>query len=138
MSPIILKISISNYLIVILSWVRKDLGVIYFNSNFLNLPDNQRVEIGRLEQELSETLRDNEELKETIDGQKLTILSLQAATLEEKRKSEPRKSSQARTVRLIYKDSDDLSGDEGLSRAQYTNNNTPKSFLMSSSDSFEI
>ena len=71
----------------------------------------------------------------------MTILSLQAATLEEKRKSEPRKSSHARTVRLIYKDSDDLSADEGLSRAQYTNNNnnsTPKSFLMSSSDSFEI
>jgi len=106
--------------------------------------DNQRGEIGRLEQELSETLRDNEDLKETIDGQKLTILSLQsqqaqqAANLEEKRKSEPRKSSHARTVRLIYKDSDDLSADEGLSRAQYTNNNTPKSFLMSSSDSFEI
>ena len=101
------------------------------------------MEIGRPEQELSETLRDNEELKETIDGQKLTILSLQAqaaaATVEEKRKSEPRKSSHARTVRLIYKDSDDLSADEGLSRAPYTNNNnTPKSFLMSSSDSFEI
>ena len=96
------------------------------------------MEIGRLEQELSETLRDNEELKETIDGQKLTILSLQAVTVEEKRKVEPRKSSHARTVRLIYKDSDDLSGDEGLSRAQYTNNNTSKSFLMSSSDSFEI
>ena len=121
-----------------------ELGKEGSGGNFLTLissiSDNQRGEIGRLEQELSETLRDNEELKETIDGQKLTILSLQAqaVNVEEKRKSEPRKSSQARTVRLIYKDSDDLSGDEGLSRAQYSNNNTPKSFLMSSSDSFEI
>ena len=95
------------------------------------------MEISRLEHQLDETFRDNEELKEEIEGQKLTILSLQTR-MEEKRKSEPRKSSHARTVRLIYKDSEDISGDEGLAthHAQYAN--TPKSFLMSSSDSFEI
>ena len=78
-------------------------------------------------------------MKEEIEGQKLTILSLQT-TVEERKRSEPRKSSGARTVRLIYKDSEDISGDEGIltHHAQYSNNNTPKSFLMSSSDSFEI
>ena len=98
------------------------------------------MEISRLEHQLAETFRDNQELKEEIEGQKVTILSLQT-TVEERRRSEPRKSSGARTVRLIYKDSEDISGDEGLltHHAPYSNNNTtPKSFLMSSSDSFEI
>ena len=67
-------------------------------------------------------------------------MSLQTA-VEERRKSE----SRHKTVRLIYKDSSDVSGDESAGEKQrYTINNnnnnhlTPRSFLMSSSDSFEI
>ena len=68
----------------------------------------------------------------------VAIMSLQTA-VEDRRKSE----SRHKTVRLIYKDSSDVSGDESVMEKQrYTINNnnhhTPRSFLMSSSDSFEI
>ena len=68
---------------------------------------------------------------------KVAILSLQTA-VDERRRSETRH----KTVRLIYKDSSDISGDESETRSKFNNNNvnnnTPRSFLMSSSDSFEI
>jgi len=100
---------------------------------------NLRGQVAQLQQNLSESFNENHTLKETVNQQKVAIMSLQTA-VEERRKSE----SRHKTVRLIYKDSSDVSGDESVGEKQrYTINNnnnhlTPRSFLMSSSDSFEI
>ena len=94
--------------------------------------DNLRQEVLRLQTNLSESFAENQDLHNTLDQQKMTIQSLQTA-VEDKRRSETRH----KTVRLIYKESSDISDDE-MEKHKYTNNNPPRSFLMSSSDSFEI
>ena len=97
-----------------------------------------RVQCETLQKELAENNEENSILKESISQQKLTIRNLQEAVESGKRKSDTKsKHSPSRTgvpVRVIYKESSDFSGDEGSrSRSQ-----TPGSFIMSSSDSFEI
>lgn len=94
--------------------------------------DSLRQEVLRLQTNLSESFAENQDLHTTVDQQKMTIQSLQSA-VEDRRKSETRH----KTVRLIYKESSDISDDE-MEKHKYTNNNPPRSFLMSSSDSFEI
>lgn len=100
--------------------------------------DNMRSRVTELQQSLTEALADNRELDQTVSQQKVTILSLQGAVEDTRRRSD---TARHKTVRLIYKDSSDVSGDEGVVQERhqkYNNNNTPRSFLMSSSDSFEI
>jgi len=98
-----------------------------------------RSQCERLQSELSENNKENMILKDSVSQQKLTIQSLQEA-VENKRKSEtapkhsPSRSGVPMPVRVIYKDSSDFSGDEGTR----SHSHTPGSFIMSSSDSFEI
>ena len=99
---------------------------------------NLRAEVSRLQDTLSESQAENQVLTETVNHQRIAIQSLQSAVESDRRRSEARH----KTVRLIYKDGSDLSEDEAvIEKQRFTNNNnnnTPKSFLMSSSDSFEI
>ena len=101
--------------------------------------DQLRLQCERFQKELTENIQENSSLKESIREQKMTIKSLQDA-VEGRRKSEsaPKHSSPRSgiplPVRVIYKDSSDFSGDEG----SRSHSNTPGSFIMSSSDSFEI
>merc|ERR1719483_34707 len=101
--------------------------------------DQLRNQCERFQKEVSANMDENASLKESISEQKVTIRSLQEA-VEGRRKSEtvpkhsPSRSGIPLPTRIIYKDSSDFSGDEG-SRSQ---SHTPGSFLMSSSDSFEI
>ena len=101
--------------------------------------DNMRSRVTELQQSLTEALAENRELDQTVGQQKVTILSLQGAVEDTRRRSD---TARHKTVRLIYKDSSDLSGDEMVQERhqRYNNNNNsaPRSFLMSSSDSFEI
>ena len=101
--------------------------------------DNMRSRVTELQHSLTEALADNRELDQTVSQQKVTILGLQGAVEDTRRRSD---TSRHKTVRLIYKDSSDISGDEGVVQEKHqrynNNNNTPRSFLMSSSDSFEI
>ena len=102
--------------------------------------DNLRSRVMELQQSLTEALAENRELDETVGQQKVTILSLQGAVEDTRRRSD---TVRHKTVRLIYKDSSDLSGDEAVVQERHqrnnnNNNNAPRSFLMSSSDSFEI
>ena len=100
--------------------------------------DNMRSRVTELQQSLTEALAENRELDQTVGQQKVTILSLQGAVEDTRRRSD---TARHKTVRLIYKDSSDLSGDEMVQERhqRYNNNNSaPRSFLMSSSDSFEI
>ena len=103
--------------------------------------DNMRSRVTELQQSLTEALADNRVLDQTVDQQKVTILSLQGA-VEDTRRRQADTAARHKTVRLIYKDSSDISGDEGVVQERHqrynNNNNTPRSFLMSSSDSFEI
>ena len=99
-----------------------------------------RSRVTELQQSLTEALAENRELDQTVGQQKVTILSLQGAVEDTRRRSD---TARHKTVRLIYKDSSDLSGDEVVQERhqRYNNNNNnsaPRSFLMSSSDSFEI
>ena len=107
--------------------------------------DNMRARVTELQQALAEATAENRELDETVGQQKVTILSLQGAVEDTRRRSSD--TARHKTVRLIYKDSSDLSGDEGVVQERHhqrfsnnnnNNNNVPRSFLMSSSDSFEI
>lgn len=101
--------------------------------------DQLRNQCETFQEELSNNINENASLKESISQQKLTIRSLQEA-VEGRRKSEtapkhsPSRSGIPLPVRLIYKDSSDFSGDEGSG----SQSQTPGSFIMSSSDSFEI
>ena len=101
--------------------------------------DQLRLQCERFQKELTENIQENSSLKESIREQKMTIKSLQDA-VEGRRKSEsapkhsPSRSGIPLPVRVIYKDSSDFSGDEG----SRSHSNTPGSFIMSSSDSFEI
>ena len=102
--------------------------------------DTMRSRVTELQQSLTEALAENRELDQTVGQQKVTILSLQGAVEDTRRRSD---TARHKTVRLIYKDSSDLSGDEVVQERhqRYNNNNNnsaPRSFLMSSSDSFEI
>jgi len=98
-----------------------------------------RNQCNRFQEELTENIKENASLNESIDQQKMTIKSLQEV-VEGRRKSDvvPKhshpKSGIPLPVRVIYKDSSDLSGDEGVR----SHSHTPGSFIMSSSDSFEI
>ena len=104
--------------------------------------DSMRTRVTELQQALAEAVAENRELDETVGQQKGTILSLQGAVEDTRRRSD---TARHKTVRLIYKDSSDLSGDEGVVQERHqrfnnnnNNSNVPRSFLMSSSDSFEI
>merc|ERR1712106_658804 len=101
--------------------------------------DQLRTQCERFQEELSENIKENASLKESISQQKLTIRSMQEV-VEGRRKSDTvPKHSNPRSgiplpVRVIYKDSSDISGDEG----SRSHSHAPGSFIMSSSDSFEI
>ena len=100
--------------------------------------DNLRSRVTELQQSLEESLAENRELEETVGQQKVAILSLQGAVEDTRRRPD---TARHKTVRLIYKEHSDISGDEGVVQerhAPYSNNSAPRSFLMSSSDSFEI
>merc|ERR1712029_977305 len=78
--------------------------------------DNLRRQVVELQHNLSETFSENQRLNDTVNQQKVAILSLQTA-VDERRRSETRH----KTVRLIYKDSSDISGDESETRSKFNN-----------------
>ena len=98
----------------------------------------------QLQRALADTEAENRRLGDTVSGQKAAILSLQAAVEADRRKeADPR--HKHKTVRLIYKEHSDCSEDEAVierhgfsNNNNNNNNNAPRSFMMSSSDSFEI
>ena len=93
----------------------------------------------QLQRALADTEAENRRLGDTVSGQKAAILSLQAA-VEADRRKEADTRHKHKTVRLIYKEHSDGSEDEAaIERHGFSNNNNaPRSFMMSSSDSFEI
>ena len=99
----------------------------------------------QLQRALADTEAENRRLGDTVSGQKAAILSLQAAVEADRRKeADPR--HKHKTVWLIYKEHSDCSEDEAVierhgfsnNNNNINNNNAPRSFMMSSSDSFEI
>jgi len=96
-----------------------------------------RSQCDKIEGQLTTNIDENAGLKDTVSHQKLIIRTLQE-DVEVVRKKETKnmrpRSGNSQPVRVIYKDSSDISGDEG-SRSQ---SQTPGSFIISSSDSMEI